>query len=108
MKATLNACNIGGAARTVAKYNLTDPDSGTTVSCTVEFANGKLWVELEGYGDGSSQPGCGVPLGIEYYENAVWVTVWGDINNSEPTERVCLDGARETNRLCSEPIGRKE
>ena len=88
----------------MAQYNLTDPDSSETVSCTVEFANGKLWVEIEGYGGGASHPGYGVPIGIEYYENAVWVTVWGDINNSDPTERVCLDGARETNRRCAWPM----
>lgn len=85
------------------QYELKDLEdfsgNGKTVSCTVNFSNGQIWVQLDGYGVSTSRPGSGVPtIGIEYYQEKVWITVWGNINQDDPTERLCLDGALESNR----------
>lgn len=80
------------------QYELKDRESGKTVSCTVDFSHGQIWVQVAGYGDYSSKAGAGVPIGIEYYQEKVWITVWGNINQEDPTERLCLDGALESNR----------
>jgi hypothetical protein len=80
------------------RCKLRDETSGKTVGCSIVFENGKVWVQLDGYGECSSQAGRGYPVGIEYYEDQMWVTVWGDINRDDPTERLCIDGARESNR----------
>ena len=80
------------------QYELKDRESGKTVSCTVEFLGNSIYVQVDGYGDYSSESGSGAPIGIEYHEGSVWVTVWGNINQDAPTGRLCLDGARESNR----------
>jgi hypothetical protein len=82
----------------IQQYELKDRESGKTVSCTVSFSRGQIWVQVAGYGDSTSKDGAGFPIGIAYYEESVWVTVWGNINQDQPTERLCLDGARESNR----------
>ncbi len=102
---TYNRTHSGTHRRGISmdqQYELKDPDdssgNGKTVSCTLDFSNGQIWVRLDGYGDYTSRPGAGVPIGIEYYQGKVWITVWGDINQDYPTERLCLDGALESNR----------
>jgi hypothetical protein len=35
---------------------------------------------------------------IEWYEGQLWVVVWGDINSEDPTMRIPLKGARESER----------
>jgi hypothetical protein len=80
--------------------SLHDSHSGDRgkVPFTVELTSGSLWFGADGYGDFSSQEGCGHPVMIEQYEGQLWVVVWGDINSEEPTARIPLVGARETER----------
>lgn len=85
---------------TTVKYDLKDlsSNSGKTVACTVNFSEGQICVQVAGHGDYSSADGSGVPVMIEYYEDSVWVTAWGDINQENPTLNLRLDGARESKR----------
>jgi hypothetical protein len=80
------------------EYKLIDPTSNKTVACTVDFSDGKVWLQLDGYGDCCSEDGFGFPVGIEYYDGRVRVIVWGDINLADPTAQLTLEGARESKR----------
>lgn len=81
--------------------SLHDSHSGDKkkVPFTVELTSGSLWFSADGYGDFSSQDDCGRPVMIEWYEGQLWVVVWGDINSEEPTARIPLTGARESERM---------
>jgi hypothetical protein len=69
------------------------------VPFTVELSeNGTLWFRAAGYGDANSHDGVGYPVKIEWYEGKLWILVWGDINNEDPTHRIPLSGARESLR----------
>ena len=82
----------------IAECELKDPTSDKTVACTVDFSDGKVWLQLDGYGDCCSQDGSGFPIGIEYYDGRVRVIVWGYINLADPTAKLTLEGARESKR----------
>ena len=85
----------------IITYELRDLNTGdkTTVPCTIDMGNGQIWIRPHGYGEASSQDGHGFPIQIEYYDKSVRVVVWGDINSSDPTVNVKLDGALESKRL---------
>lgn len=69
------------------------------VPFTVELGRGgAIWFRADGYGDFGSQDGCGWPVMIEWYEGQLWVVAWGDINSEDPTVRIPLTGARESER----------
>jgi hypothetical protein len=73
---------------------------GATVPFTVELSEaGTLWFRAAGYGDANSHDGAGFPVKIEWYEGQLWVLVWGDINNPDPTHRIPLTAARESLRV---------
>lgn len=55
-------------------------------------------VFVNGYGTSSMEPGCGSPIYIEYYQDSLRVLVWNDINQSDPTNVIALEGALETKR----------
>lgn len=54
---------------------------------------------IEGYGDNSSEAGCGSPIFIEWYDGKLRVHLFGDINSESPTHSVDLEGARESARI---------
>jgi hypothetical protein len=71
----------------------------TKVPFIVELAaGGTLWFGAEGYGDCGSPDGHGMPVKIEWYEGELWVLVWSDINNQDPTHKISLAGAMESRR----------
>jgi hypothetical protein len=71
----------------------------TKVPFTVVLAEGgTLWFGAEGYGDCGSQDGCGLPVKVEWYEGQLWVLIWADINSEDPTHKISLAGARESER----------
>jgi hypothetical protein len=73
-----------------------DPKS---LPCRVECANGALWIAVDGYGDCGSKDGHGMPIKVEWYDGALRVLLWGDINSEDPTVHCVMEGARESERL---------
>ena len=77
---------------------------------TVKFLSeaGKLWLHPEGYGDKTSQDGCGYPIGLEIWEGRLRLIVFDDINREDP-QILDLQKASESCRVeegdCSEPRG---
>lgn len=56
-----------------------------------------MWIRPEGYGDATSQDGCGAPIVIEYYNGRLRLVVYSDINEQDP-QIIDLEDARESNR----------
>lgn len=71
----------------------------TEVPFKVELSDcGTLWFKASGYGDCGSADGFGFPVKVEWYEGQLWVLVWGNINSEDPTHKISLSGARESER----------
>jgi hypothetical protein len=69
------------------------------VPFSVELLDGgTLWFGAKGYGDCGSPDGHGLPVKIEWYDGDLWVLVWSDINNQDPTHKISLSGALESKR----------
>jgi hypothetical protein len=91
---------------TVQSFDCTLQDMHTgdpkVLPCHVECSNGTLWIAIQGYGDCGSQDGSGMPIKIEWYDGALRVLLWGDINSEDPTVHYSMDGARESERINKE------
>jgi len=86
-----------------AVFSGTLRDSHTGDEAEVPFSveltsGGTLWFRADGYGDATSEDGSGHPVLIEWYEGQLWVVVWGDINSEDPTIKIPLTGAKESER----------
>lgn len=57
-----------------------------------------LGIGVMGYGDQDSADGFGEPIYLEFYEGKLVLRVWADINQSDPTHVIDLEGARLTAR----------
>jgi hypothetical protein len=67
-------------------------DDKTKVPFTVEHSNGgTLWFHANGYGNEDAPP-----VKIEWYEGQLWVLVWADINNDDPTHKISLSGTMKS------------
>lgn len=69
-----------------------------SLQCHVECSNGALWIAVDGYGDFGSADGHGMPIKIEWYDGALRVLLWSDINIEDPTVHCVMEGARESLR----------
>jgi len=77
---------------------LYDDCSQKEIPANVRFINGKIMIQIEGYGDNFSYKGEGEPVIVECFDKKVSVIVWGDINKEDPTAHISLEKAKETNR----------
>lgn len=59
---------------------------------------GKLWIQPDGYGDKTSQDGCGYPIGLEIWEGRLRLIVFDNINREDP-QIIDLQKAKENNRV---------
>jgi hypothetical protein len=57
-----------------------------------------LEIFAEGYGCCGMAPGHGSIVFLELYDGKLWLRVWTDINNEDPTYVIDMSGALETNR----------
>ena len=57
-------------------------------------------ISAKGYGDFSSENGCGSPILIEQANGKLRIVAWKDINSEDPTI-IELDGALESKRIKS-------
>ena len=55
-------------------------------------------IRVDGYGDQGTVDGYGSPIYIEHYEGKLWVRVWSDINEGDPTHSIDMEGAMVKNR----------
>ena len=54
----------------------------------------------EGTGDYYSKEGHGYPIHLEYVEEGFWlVHIWADINQEDPTHKISLEMANDSNRV---------
>jgi hypothetical protein len=79
-----------------------DPVSGTIVNDW-----GGLLLHLDGFGHKNTEPGAGYVVALEQIEGQVMLYAWTDINREEPTVKVDLTLARESNRLEEVADGRQ-
>ena len=75
-------------------------DSGKckTVPVTIQAINGMLTIQVQGYGEKTAEDGEGSPIMVEVNEGKLQVILWSDINEEDPTHRVNMELARESNR----------
>ena len=58
----------------------------------------QICIHLKGFGDKVSVDGQGCPIMIDTLDGRVRLMVWADINYEDPTDILCLEGARESAR----------
>ena len=63
----------------------------------IDYKDGKVWIQPDGYGDKTSQDGHGYPIGIEMWEGELRVVLFKDINEEDATI-ISMEQAKETNR----------
>lgn len=66
---------------------------------TIEATDLGICIGIQEHSDCCSDDGGGTPIFIEKYEGEVYLRVYGDINSEEPTESICLSGARISQRI---------
>ena len=70
-----------------------------TLSATVEVSTGGICIGAKNLGEKTVDKGFGTPIVIENRNGVLWVIIFGDINSSDPTHQISLDGALESKRL---------
>lgn len=77
-----------------------DPENHT-LSLRVEMSSGDnlLAIGADGYGEKASVNGHGWPIVVEYHEGKFRLLVWSDINDEEPTYKIDMSEAKESNRV---------
>lgn len=55
-------------------------------------------LRVQGHGDKTSPEGHGMPVLVELQDGEVWVHVWADVNQEDPTHSISLAGARDSCR----------
>jgi len=79
-----------------------------TITVKLLSEAGKLWIAPEGYGDKTSQDGCGYPIGLEIWEGRLRLIVFDNINCEDP-QIIDLEKAQENCRVdaddCQKPYG---
>jgi hypothetical protein len=76
-------------------------DETTDTAIVVKLHCTERGIELiaPGHGDNTSEEGHGTPVWIEFRDGELWVRVWGNIGQEDPTHRIGLAGARESCRV---------
>ena len=69
-----------------------------TITVKLLSEAGKLWIRPDGYGDKTSQDGCGYPIGLEIWEGRLRLIIFDDINREDP-KIIDLEKARESGRI---------
>jgi len=77
---------------------LYDQSTKKDIEARVSFVNGMITINIDGYGDLTSNKGQGEPILIESFDDNVRVVLWGDINSEEATHIIKMDEAKESNR----------
>lgn len=85
-------------AHAIVPLTLTDPHTSQTIQVTIEADERGLSLAFAGYGDYSSADGYGHPVLIELYEGKLFVHIWADINEENPTHSITMEMAREDHR----------
>ena len=82
------------------------PDGMTVIEipkfkCKIVFDCSGFGVAIKGYGDATSEAGCGQPVFIDFHEDNPdpKVIVWTDIKSQDPTHTIPLAKARESTRI---------
>lgn len=68
------------------------------VTVKIKHEHGGICIYPEGYGDALSEDGQGSPIVIEFWKGGLRIVAWTDINHDEPSEIICMEGAREDKR----------
>ena len=64
----------------------------------IDVIDDRVWIGAEGFGDHASTDGNGYPFCFDFQEGKPFLTVWGDINQEDPTHRIDLTNAMESKR----------
>jgi hypothetical protein len=72
------------------------PEKSISVDILSDY--GKIWIQIEGYGDCTSQDGYGYPIGLEIWDGRLRLIVFDNINEEDP-KIIDLERAREDNRV---------
>lgn len=81
-----------------AEFTLRDESTEASLAVKVSGTFAGVNIAIEGYGECTMQDGYGAPIFLEFYEGKLWLRVWGDINQEEPTASLDLSGALESLR----------
>jgi hypothetical protein len=79
------------------RQTLHDQEGDKTLDATIETTTLGIELRFTGYGDCATE-GCGCPIFVEFYEGKLWLRVWADINQEDPTHCIDMSGALITNR----------
>lgn len=77
---------------------LRDQEGEGIVLAKIESSELGIELSFDGYGDCASSDNHGTPVFIEFYEGKLWLRVWADINQEDPTHCIDLSGALVSNR----------
>ena len=80
------------------RQTLEDEVTGTSIAVQVSCKPGGITLKADDHGDKCTDPGDGEVVFIEFRDGKVWVRVWADVNQEDPTHSICLEGARESFR----------
>jgi hypothetical protein len=85
------------AERLVVHQLLHDEVTGEHIPVALDCDERGITLSAPGHGDACSSDGHGSPVHIEFRDGELWVRVWSDIHEEDPTS-ICLAGARESRR----------
>jgi hypothetical protein len=80
------------------RQTLEDEVTGTSLAVEVSCRPGGITLKADDHGDKCTDPGDGEVVFIEFRDGKLWVRVWADVNQEDPTHAICLEGARESRR----------
>jgi len=82
----------------IVEQTLVDEATGQRLAVKVECKPNGISLVATDHGDKTSAEGHGTPVWIEFRDGQLWVNVWADVNQEEPTHSISLEGAREALR----------
>ena len=77
---------------------LKDKENNGSTATTLTFADDGILFQVKGHSDSTSADDKGYPIYIERYNKEIYVRVWGDINEEDVTENICIKKARNKER----------
>jgi len=83
----------------IMNYIIRDHEEKKELEVTANAIGNFLEIGVKGYGDCESEDGHGCPIVLDYFGGKLHLLVYADINSSEPTHKIDLAGALESNRI---------
>lgn len=75
-----------------------DDESERRIAVEVSCNQDGVFLRIEGHGEKTALDGRGMPVLVELRGGEVWMSIWADVNQEDPTHDICLAGARESCR----------